>query len=99
MAVTYRPRSHPSHDSHHSVTHTQVGGFMALLGLLVLPANLLVGESSGHGYEDRTIIVTSQAVTILGLLVVISYWGEYNEFQVRAWLHDPSPRRRRCLVR
>lgn len=59
----------------------QVGGFMALLGLLVLPANLLVGESSGNGYQDRTIIVASQAVTIVGLLFVISYWGEYTEFQ------------------
>lgn len=58
-----------------------MGGFLALLGLLVLPANLLVGESSGHGYEDRNIIVTSQAITILGLLLVISYWGEYTEFQ------------------
>lgn len=62
-----------------SISH--VGAFMAALGLLVLPANYLVGEFSEHGYEDRTIIVTSQAITIMGLLLIISYWGEYNEFQ------------------
>lgn len=62
-----------------SISH--VGAFMAVLGLMVLPANYLVGEVSEHGYEDRTIIVTSQAITIVGLLLIISYWGEYNEFQ------------------
>lgn len=63
-----------------SINVWQVGMFLALLGFLVLPANLLVGESSDH--EDRTIIVTSQVVTTLGLLLVISYWGEYTEAQV-----------------
>ena len=60
---------------------SKVGAFMALLGLMVLPANYIVGECSESGYEDRTIIVTSQAITIVGLLVIISYWGEYSEFQ------------------
>ena len=62
-----------------SISH--VGAFMAVLGLMVLPANFLVGAVSESGYEDRTIIVTSQAITIVGLLLIISYWGEYNEFQ------------------
>lgn len=62
-------------------TISHVGVFMAVLGLMVLPANFLVGAVSESGYEDRTIIVTSQAITIVGLLVIISYWGEYNEFQ------------------
>jgi hypothetical protein len=59
----------------------QVGTFMACLGLLVLPANYLVGGVSEHGYEDRSIIVTSQVITIGGLLLVISDWGEYTEAQ------------------
>ena len=67
--------------SYFSWTIADVGGFLALLGLLVLPANYLVGQFSEHGYEDRTIIVTSQAITIVGLLLIISYWGEYTEFQ------------------
>lgn len=67
--------------SYFNWTISHVGAFMAMLGLMVLPANFLVGAVSESGYEDRTIIVTSQAITIAGLLVILSYWGEYNEFQ------------------
>jgi hypothetical protein len=53
----------------------QVGSFLAFLALMVLPANLLVGNLS-EKYEDRTIIVTSEVITILGLLIILSYWDE-----------------------
>jgi len=61
-------------------TISNVGVFLAILGLFVMPANYLVGKAS-EVMSDRTILIISQAVTIGGLLVILSYWHQYSEFQ------------------
>jgi hypothetical protein len=55
----------------------QTGAFLALLGVLVLPANFLISEAAGP-LEDRTILIASEVVTVIGLLTILSYWGNYS---------------------
>lgn len=55
----------------------ETGSFLALLGVLILPTNYLISEAAGP-LQDRTILVTCEVVTIVGLLTVLSYWGRYS---------------------
>ena len=49
-----------------------VGVFLAMLGVTVLPANFLVGRMSA-AFEDRTLLAASLVSAALGMLCVLSY--------------------------
>lgn len=57
----------------------QSGLYLAALGLLMFPTNVVVSWLSFR-YEDREMIVMSQLLMIVGVGVIVSY-GHYSAFQ------------------
>lgn len=57
----------------------QSGFYLAALGLLMFPTNVVVSWLS-YRYEDREMIVMSQLLMIVGVGVIVSY-GHYSVFQ------------------
>jgi len=53
------------------------GVYMAVLGLLMLPANLLVANLS-ISYDDRELIMALQAAMIVGCLLIMTYRSHYS---------------------
>ncbi len=56
------------------------GVFLAILGLLMFPANVGVGYLSCY-YEDRELIMVSLFSTLVGILSIISYGPSYSSAQ------------------
>ena len=57
-----------------------VGAYLAALGLLMLPANLVVAALA-RVYDDREIIIGLLGVVVLGCLMILRYNGHYSAWQ------------------
>lgn len=59
---------------------TRSGIFLAILGLIVFPANMAVAWLS-RTYEDRAIIMGTQGIILVGNIGIISYSSSYSVIQ------------------
>jgi len=59
---------------HFSWSSSQVGMYLALLGLLLFPANLLVAHASQKGYEDRYLVLFFLVATTVGCIGMREYF-------------------------
>ena len=59
---------------------TRSGIFLAILGLIVFPANMAVAWLS-RTYEDRAIIMGTQGIILVGNIGIISYCASYSVIQ------------------
>jgi len=57
-----------------------VGVYMAVLGLLMLPSNMIVAYLS-RSYEDRYLIMMLQVGMVLGCLLIMKYSAHYSVLQ------------------
>eukprot|EP00897_Mesotaenium_endlicherianum_P004815 jgi/Mesen1/4361/ME000022S03653 len=66
-----------------SWTTSQVGSFLACLGLTVLPVSAVVGHYVSNIFEDRLVIWWTQIVTLVGVLASLSFspWVPYTHTQ------------------
>lgn len=62
-------------------TTSTVAIFLALLGLTVLPVNLIIGNYIGNIFEDRQLIIASEVLTCLGILIYFKYPIHYSVAQ------------------
>jgi MFS family permease len=63
---------------HWNVSHS--GVFLSILGLLMFPANMVVAHLS-RTFEDRTMILGTQCMMLIGTIGIISYSTTYTVFQ------------------
>lgn len=60
---------------------TLSGSLLAILGLLMFPANLVVAKLSHH-YDEREMILGNLYLILFGSIGILSFWGEsYNTIQ------------------
>ncbi|CAK4680393.1 unnamed protein product [Aphanomyces euteiches] len=59
---------------------TSAGVFLAFLGLLMFPANVLVGYLS-YRYVDGELILYSEVLTLVGIVGIICYTASYSVVQ------------------
>jgi hypothetical protein len=64
-------------------TTTQVGLFLGLLGLTVLPISAVVGNYISNIYEDRLVVLWSQIFTAVGVVAIFCFspWLAYSPYQ------------------
>ncbi|XP_057838256.2 SPX domain-containing membrane protein OsI_17046 isoform X2 [Cryptomeria japonica] len=62
-------------------TTSTVAIFLALLGLTVLPVNLILGNYIGNIFEDRQLIIAAEILTCLGILITFKYPSHYSVAQ------------------
>jgi len=64
-------------------TTTQVGMFLGLLGLTVLPISAVVGNYISNVYEDRLVVIWSQIFTAIGVISIFCFspWLDYSSYQ------------------
>ncbi|CAK9261087.1 unnamed protein product [Sphagnum jensenii] len=64
-------------------TTTQVGMFLGLLGLTVLPISAVVGNYISNVYEDRLVVIWSQIFTAIGVMSIFCFspWLDYSSYQ------------------
>jgi MFS family permease len=61
-------------------TVSDSGTFLSILGILMFPANMVVAHLS-RTFEDRTMIVGTQCMMLVGTIGIISYSTNYTVFQ------------------
>jgi hypothetical protein len=61
----------------------QVGLFLGLLGLTVLPISAVVGNYISNIYEDRLVVVVSQVIMGVGVASIVCFcpWLPYTSYQ------------------
>lgn len=60
---------------------TQVGLFLAVLGLLIFPANLIVAIISRR-HEDREIVIATELIILVGTVLIFGYFTDsYSVYQ------------------
>ncbi|KAH9315758.1 hypothetical protein KI387_024385, partial [Taxus chinensis] len=62
-------------------TTSTVAMFLALLGLTVLPVNLIIGNYIGNMFEERQLIIAAEILTCVGILISFKYPTHYSVAQ------------------